>query len=111
MSPLYGLWIMLKMDLTRPLLLSRLRRRALGGSERIATLGGLLASHDGRLESVVAIVRRQSRLRFAIAFLDRIERIFLLWHVVHRPFSISFVCLIAVHIAVALSMGAAWRIH
>jgi hypothetical protein len=28
-----------------------------------------------------------------------------LWHIVHRPFSISFVILIAVHIGVALSVG------
>lgn len=111
MSPLTGLWIMFKMDLARPFMVGRLRRRALVGSQRVATLGGLLASHDANLESVVSIVRRTSRLQFAIAFLDRTERIFHLWHVVHRPFSISFVFLLAVHVAVALSMGATWRTH
>ena len=40
-----------------------------------------------------------------IAFLDRTERLFHLWHVIHRPFSISFVLLIAVHIGVAVSVG------
>ena len=99
------LWTMLRIDVARPLLVSRLRRRMLHGSQRIVTLGGLLASHDGGLERVVSIVRRQSRLHVAIAFLDRTERIFHLWHVVHRPFSITFVVLIAVHIAVALAMG------
>jgi hypothetical protein len=99
------LWTMLRIDLTRPLLVGRLRRRVLHGSQRIVTLGGLLASHDCGLESVVSIVRRQSRLRVAIAFLDRTERVFHLWHVVHRPFSITFVVLIAVHIGVALAMG------
>ena len=39
------------------------------------------------------------------AFLSRTARIFHLWHVVHRPFSISFVALILVHICVALSVG------
>ncbi len=81
---------MFRMDLARPLLLGGLRRRVLGGSQRIATLGGLLASHDANLESVVSLVRHQSRLRVAIAFLDRTERILHLWHVIHRPFSISF---------------------
>jgi len=99
------LWNMLRIDMARPWLVSRLRRRTLAGSQRIVTLGGLLASHDGGLESVVSIVRRQSRLRVAIAFLDRTERVFHLWHVVHRPFSITFVVLIAVHIGVALAMG------
>ena len=112
MSPLAGLWLMLRADLARPLMLSRLRRRVLGGGQRVATLGGLLASRDVLLEFVVAGVRRQSRLRIAAAFLHRTERIFHLWHVIHRPFSISFVILIAVHIAVALSMGVwSWRIH
>ncbi len=112
MSPLSGLWTLFRMDVIRPMQIGRLRRRALGGSQRLATFGGLLASHDGDLESVVSIVRRQSRLRLAIAFLGCTERIFHLWHVVHRPFSISFVFLVAVHIAVALSMGvSSWRIH
>jgi hypothetical protein len=111
MNPLTALCIMLRMDLARPLLVGRLRRHALGGSERIATLGGLLASHNSGLETVVSVVRRQSRLRFSIAFLHTTERVFHLWHAVHRPFSISFVFLLAVHIAVALSMGGAWRIH
>ena len=112
MSLLAGLWIMLRHDLARPFMLSRLRRRALGGTHSVATLGGLLASHDARLESVVAMIRRQSRLRLSIAFLDRTEKLFHLWHVVHRPFSISFVMLITVHIAVAMSMGVwSWRIH
>jgi hypothetical protein len=96
---------MLRIDLKRPFQVSRLRRRVLTGRQRIATLGGLLASHDSGLESVLSIASRQSRLRVAIAFLDRTERIFHLWHVVHRPFSITFVVLIAVHISVALAMG------
>jgi hypothetical protein len=50
-------------------------------------------------------VRRQSRLCAAVAFLDRTERVFHLWHVIHRPFSISFLALILVHIGVALSVG------
>ena len=112
MNPVAGLWKMFKMDLERPFLVSRLRRRALGGSAVISTLGGLLASHDAGVESIVSIVRRQSRLRFAIAFLDRTERVFHLWHMVHRPFSISFIFLLAVHIVVALGMGASsWRVH
>jgi hypothetical protein len=106
MSLVGGLFALIRTDLARPFQLSRLRRRVLHGSHRISTLGGLLASHDANLEAVVKIIRRQSHLRVAIAFLDRTERIFHLWHVVHRPFSISFAFLIAVHIAVALSMGA-----
>jgi hypothetical protein len=105
MSLLRLLWTVLRMDLARPFHVSRLRRRLLTGPQRMATLGGLLASHDSALEAVIASVRRQSRLRAAMAFLDRTARIFHLWHAIHRPFSISFVALIAIHIGVALSVG------
>ena len=99
------LWNMLWMDLARPFQVGRLRRRVLAGAAQIRTLGGLVASHNATLESIVSLVRRQSRLQAAMAFLDRTERIFRLWHVVHLPFSISFVALILVHIGVALSVG------
>ncbi len=96
---------MVRLDVARALQLARLRRRILNGRQRVATLGGLLPSHNRDLEAIVALVYLQSRLRVATAFLDRSERIFHLWHVVHRPFSISFVALIAIHIGVALSVG------
>jgi len=105
MNLIQALCVMIEIDLGRPFRVSRLRRKILHGPQRIATLGGWLASHDPNLESIVANIRRQARLRMAIAFLDRTQRIFHLWHVIHRPFSISFVVLIVVHIIVQLSVG------
>jgi hypothetical protein len=105
MNLLHALWTMARTDLSRPFALSRLRRRELSGSERILTLGGLRPSHNVELETVLSNVQKQARLTTAMAFLDRTERVFHLWHVIHRPFSISFVALIAVHIGVALSVG------
>jgi hypothetical protein len=105
MNLLQMLLTMLRMDIARPFHVSRLRRHLLSRGQRIATLGGLLRSHDQGLEAVIASVRRQSRLRAAMAFLDRTARVFHLWHAIHRPFSISFVALIAIHIGVALSVG------
>ncbi len=99
------LWTMLKMDLSRPFLVSRLRRRVLSGTERITTLGGLLASRHPELEKIVARVREQSWLRAKMVFLERVKSIFHLWHVIHRPFSYSFAVLVVVHIAVVLSLG------
>jgi len=104
------LWTMLRLDCTRPFLVGRLRRRVLSGPQKITTLGGLLASHNRGLEAIIESVRRQSRLRAAVAFLERTERVFHLWHVIHRPFSISFVALILVHIGVALSVGVLSRL-
>lgn len=105
MSVTRSLWVMLRIDLARPFQVSRLRRRVLNGRQRVSTLGGFLASHDRHLESIVANLRKQARLRAAAAFLDRTERIFHLWHVVHRPFSISFVVLVLVHVGVQLWVG------
>jgi hypothetical protein len=100
-----ALGTMLALDVARPFQVSRLRRRVLRPSQRLTTLGGLLASHDAGLEAIVLKLRRQSRLLTATAFLDRSGRIFHLWHVIHRPFSISFMALVVVHITVALSVG------
>jgi hypothetical protein len=96
---------MLKMDLARPLHVSRLRRRVLQGFEKVTTLGGLLASRHRELEEIIAHVREQSWLRAKMVFLERVQKIFHLWHVIHRPFSYSFAALVTVHIAVVLLLG------
>jgi hypothetical protein len=105
MSLLGALLAMMRLDLKRPFLVSELRRRALGKPAWFSSLGGFRRSRNRDLEMVLANVKKLSRLRTAMAFLDRTERVFHLWHVIHRPFSISFVAMIAVHIGVALSVG------
>jgi hypothetical protein len=40
-----------------------------------------------------------------LLFLARTQQVFQMWHVVHRPFSLAFVVLVAVHITVALLFG------
>lgn len=96
---------MIRMDLARPLHVSRLRRRLLHGFEWISTLGGVRATRHYELEEIVARVREQSWLRAKMVFLERVQRVFHLWHVIHRPFSYSFAALVAVHIAVVLLLG------
>ena len=105
MNLIRALFVMLRIDLCRLFLVRRLRSRVLRRSQRIATLGGWMVSRDAHLEAIIANLRRQARLRSTVAFLDRTQRIFHLWHVVHRPFSISFVILVIVHVAVQLSVG------
>jgi hypothetical protein len=99
------LWTILRLDLRRPLLVSRLRRRVLGAGERLRTFGGLLPSSHDHLESVIASVRRQARLRTKAAFLGRVRQMLHLWHVVHRPFSLSFLLLVFVHLGVVVTLG------
>jgi hypothetical protein len=99
------LWTILQMDLARPFRVSRLRRRVLQGFEIATTLGGLLRSGHEDLESVISGVRRQSWLRGKTSFLERTQEVFHLWHVVHRPFSYSFVVLVVIHVGVVLMLG------
>ncbi|MEO5923697.1 MAG: hypothetical protein ABIR70_07730 [Bryobacteraceae bacterium] len=99
------LWTLLALDLKRPFLVGRLRRQILVGSEMVTTLGGALRSRHTQLESIIDKARQQSRLRTKIAFLDRLRQMFHLWHVIHRPFSISFAALVLVHIGVVIMLG------
>ncbi len=86
-----ALLIMALLDLKRPFLLWRLRRRAGGSSPE--------------LRDAVAAVRRQAALSKEILFLSKAQQIFHLWHVVHRPFSYSFLLLVVLHVAVVLLLG------
>jgi hypothetical protein len=105
MSVLGALWLMFRMDAARPFQVSRIRRRALSGVGLWLTLGGLLPSRHRELEHVISSIRKQSWISTKMLFLKRIEDVFHLWHVVHRPFSYSFAVLAVVHITVALLLG------
>ena len=96
---------LIRLDVSRPFLVSRLRRRVLGGVELVTTFGGFRKSSHYELEAVIASVRRQSWLRTKMAFLERTHQVFHLWHVVHRPFSYSFAVLVVVHVTIVLMMG------
>ena len=96
---------MLWLDLKRPFLVRRLRVRFLTAAERIWTLNGLLPSGHESLEGVISAVRRQTWLRAKVLFLGRVQALFHLWHVVHRPFSYTFAALALIHIGVVLLLG------
>jgi hypothetical protein len=96
---------MASLDLRRPWRVAALRRKVLVGSERWTTLGGLLASSHADLERIIDAARTQSWLSAKVLFLSRAAEVFHLWHVVHRPFSYSFVILVAAHIAMVMLMG------
>ena len=105
MSIITALWTILRLDLTRPFLVSRLRRKFLSPLGKLATVGGLLPSNHLELEGVISACRGQAWISAKMLFLSRIHGLFHLWHVVHRPFSYSFAVLVLIHIAVAVSLG------
>src|SRR5207302_11376088 len=65
---------------------------------------GLFPTRDQRLERALLIKQKQASLSQSIAFLARTQKIFQLWHVVHRPFSYAFAILAILHIGIALFM-------
>lgn len=95
----------IRLDLARVLRTASLRRRFLSPFRTVFTLGGLLPSGNRDLEEAVGAIRMQSWLATKMLFLSRLHELFHLWHVVHRPFSYSFVVLVVVHITVAMLFG------
>jgi hypothetical protein len=100
-----GLLCMIRLDLRRVLLVSALRRRAIGRAECLLTFGGFLRSQNSSLEKVIELAREESWLMARILFLAKTQKVFYLWHVIHRPLSYSFAVLMLVHVSVAIMMG------
>ncbi|MGJ5814824.1 hypothetical protein [Paludibaculum fermentans] len=105
MSLWSAIFTMARLDLSRPWRIARARRKVLSPGELWTTLGGLRRSSHEELENVLATARAQSWLTSKILFLNRAGQVLHLWHVVHRPFSYSFVILVAAHIGTVLMMG------
>jgi len=99
---------MLILDLVRPFRVARLRRHAIGWGEKLTTCGGLLRSGHLELELAIDSAREHAWLSKRILFLSRAQRVFHLWHVIHRPFSYSFSLLAVLHVAVVTMMGYVW---
>lgn len=93
------------LDLTRPFYIARLRLRDMGFAEMFACLGGLRPAKDAQLEWVVGLAHKQAALSTRILFLSQMQRVFQLWHVIHKPFSYAFAVLALFHIVVAMLMG------
>jgi len=96
---------MVALDLARPIRVWALRWRKQGLWGRMVTLGGMLPTRQTELESAIGLVRRQAALSKRIVFLSKTERVFYLWHVVHRPFSLSFAVFVLIHVGVVVALG------
>lgn len=105
MSLVRALALMIVFDLIRPFRIARLRCRVLRWTEIVTSMGGLFRSSNQELEYVIGSVKRKSNLAKRVAFLDRSQQVFHLWHVVHRPFSYSFAVLAVAHIVVVVMLG------
>jgi len=102
---LLALIYMALLDVGRVFRIAKLRRHALSGSETIATLGGFLKTRHRDLEHAISIAAEEAKLAKRILFLSRSEKVFHLWHVVHKPFSYTFAVLAIIHVGVVMMMG------
>jgi hypothetical protein len=90
-------------DLTR-------RRRCRELRNRFAALTGTAGkSLAGRaLDEAVSLADREIALDQQARMLDATHRVFKFWHVAHRPFAITALLAVVIHIAVVVSLGATW---
>ena len=96
---------LIALDLKRVAHVAKLRRKALGRIAGVTTLSGLLQSRAENVERIILLARKQAELSKRVLFLSRSKEIFHLWHVVHIPFSYSFIVLATIHITVELLIG------
>ena len=96
---------MMALDFARVLRIARLRRHAIVGMEYVTTLGGIFKTNHRDLERAIDAAREESALSKRILFLSSSQKVFQLWHVVHKPFSYTFVVLAVLHIGLQFILG------
>jgi hypothetical protein len=96
---------MIFIDFKRPFKTSLVRLQQAGFGPWVFSLFGLLPTRDQKLERALRVAQKQASLSKSILFLSRTQKVFQLWHVIHRPFSYAFAILAVLHIGIALFMG------
>lgn len=96
---------MMILDVVRMFGVARLRRHALTFAQSIQTLAGFLPTRHRELEKVVSAAAEEAALSKRILFLSRSQKVFHLWHVVHKPFSYAFAVLALLHIGLQFFLG------
>jgi hypothetical protein len=96
---------MVLLDVARKFRVARLRRHALRGSASLATLLGFLPTRHREVERAIQAAAEEAALSKRVLFLSRSQKVFHLWHVVHKPFSYAFAVLAMVHIGLQFVLG------
>jgi hypothetical protein len=96
---------MIALDISLPFRVAGLRRASSDVGAKIRSLGGLFSSGNPETEFVVRLVKQKASLSKRVVFLDQTQRVFHLWHVIHRPFSYAFAVLAIIHIVVVMGLG------
>jgi len=96
---------MMILDVVRLFRVARLRRSALSFGESLGTFGGFFPTRHRELEKAVRAAAEEAALCKRVLFLSRSQKVFHLWHVVHKPFSYAFAVLALLHIGLQFVLG------
>jgi len=96
---------MMLLDVARKFRIARLRRHALRGRASVTTLAGFLPTRHREIERAIHAAAEEAALSKRVLFLSRSQKVFHLWHVVHKPFSYAFAVLALIHIGLQFVLG------
>jgi hypothetical protein len=105
MSPVRAIGEMILADAGITFRVASLRRAPSSFGVKVRSMGGLFSSGNREIEVIVRLVRQKASLSKRVVFLDQTQRVFHLWHVIHRPFSYAFAVLAILHIVVVMGLG------
>ncbi len=69
--------------------------------------GKLPAPSDGA-STLPDVIRARALLTRRIALLDRVQRLFHYWHVIHKPFAYTMLIFMIIHVVIAVVLGYRW---
>ena len=101
-SPPRVLWHLLTNDLTRWRRTRALRKRW------TALAPGSRPLNRSALREAAAIADREISMAQQTRMLDATQRVFRYWHVAHRPFAITALIAVTIHVVVVVAIGATW---
>ena len=96
---------MMVLDVIRMFRVAGLRRHALSFGESLKTMAGFFPTRNRELEKIIRAAAEEAALSKRVLFLSRSQKVFHLWHVVHKPFSYAFAVLALLHIGLQLVLG------
>jgi hypothetical protein len=96
---------MMILDVLRFFRVARLRRRTASFGEAVTTMAGFLPSRSRELERAIQAAAEEAKLSKRVLFLSRTQKVFHLWHVIHKPFSYVFALLAVLHIVLQFALG------
>jgi len=96
---------MMILDLIRMFGVARLRRHAVSTGEIFTTFFGFFRTRHRDLEKAIHAAAEEAALSKRLLFLSRSQKVFHLWHVIHKPFSYAFAVLALLHIGLQFVLG------